>query len=100
MENKEVLPLGSVVVLKEGIQKLLIVGRGAIYNDAESNGERFADYVGVLYPTGLDPEVTVFFQSENIDEVLFKGYSDQDEKRFIEIYKVWEKETLLKYKKA
>lgn len=61
MENKEVLPLGSVVVLKEGIQKLLIVGRGVIYNDTESNSERFADYVGVLYPTGLDPEATVFF---------------------------------------
>ncbi len=71
---------------------------GVIYNDTESNGEKFADYVEFALSNWVTSEATVFFNLK-ILVVLFKGYSDQDEERFIEYIK-WEKDTPFKYKKA
>lgn len=45
--------------------------------------------MAALYPTGLNPETTIFFNHENIDKVVFKGYSDEEEERFLEIYQEW-----------
>lgn len=88
--KKELLPLGSIVYLEEGTQKLVIVGRGAIFDDPDSGEQVFSDYMGVLYPMGLQPESTIFFQHENIDEVVFEGYHDEEEDRFLKIYHEWE----------
>ena len=99
MFDKNMLPLGSVVILEEGMQKLIIIGRGVIYDDPELGEERFADYVGVLYPTGFDPNATIFFQAENIDKIIFKGYSDEDEIRFKELYHDWESKLTIPKKK-
>ncbi|WP_066025857.1 DUF4176 domain-containing protein [Enterococcus mundtii] len=89
-EGKKLLPLGSVVLLEEGLQKLVIVGRGAVYTDQQSKKDTFADYMAVLYPSGLNPETTIFFDHKNIDKVVFEGYSDEEEVRFLEIYSKWE----------
>lgn len=89
-EGKKLLPLGSVVLLEEGLQKLVIVGRGAIYTDQQTEKDTFADYMAVLYPSGLNPETTIFFDHENIDKVVFEGYSDEEEVRFLDIYSKWE----------
>lgn len=32
-EKQELLPLGSIVLLEEGLQKLVVVGRGVVYTD-------------------------------------------------------------------
>ncbi|WP_416433285.1 DUF4176 domain-containing protein [Lactococcus cremoris] len=39
----------------------------------------------------MNPETTIFFQNKNIDKVIFKGYSDEEEEeeRFLEIYREW-----------
>ncbi|GAB2023703.1 hypothetical protein RyT2_27810 [Pseudolactococcus yaeyamensis] len=89
-ETKKLLPLGSVVLLEEGLQKLVVVGRGAVYTDQVTERDTFADYMGVLYPAGLNPETTIFFNHENIDKVVFEGYSDEEETRFLEIYGKWQ----------
>ena len=94
METKKLLPLGSIVLLEEGLQKLVIVGRGAIYEDQETGQDTFADYMAVLYPSGMNPETTIFFQHDNIDKVVFTGYSDEEEDRFLEIYESWQVESL------
>lgn len=90
-KNKELLPLGSIVYLQEGTQKLMIIGRGVIFDDEETEEKAFADYMGVLYPMGFQTESTLFFQYENIDKVVFVGYSDEEEERFSEIYREWTK---------
>lgn len=77
--KKELLPLGSIVLLKEGLQKLMVVERGAIYTNQETGQDDFADYMAVVYPAGLNPETTIFFQHKDIDKVVFKGYSDSEE---------------------
>lgn len=89
-KSKKLLPLGSIVYLEEGTQKLVIVGRGAIFEDPETGEQVFADYMGALYPAGLQTNSTLFFQHENIDEVVFEGYHDDEEDRFLKVYHEWE----------
>lgn len=43
-----------------------------------------------MYPSGFEPDDGIFFNKEDIDKVLFKGYVDDDEERFLEIYAEWE----------
>ena len=46
--TEKLLPLGSIVYLKEATAKLMVVGRGASFDNGE--GQLFSDYVGVVYP--------------------------------------------------
>ncbi|MCS5464791.1 DUF4176 domain-containing protein [Enterococcus lactis] len=98
-EKQELLPLGSIVLLEEGLQKLVVVGRGVVYTDQVTGKDTFADYMAALYPTGLNPETTIFFNHENIDKVIFKGYSDEEEERFLEIYQEWKTTLILLQKR-
>ena len=78
MENnkQELLALGSIVVLKGGHKKLMIVGRMQLQGEEE----KLWDYLGVLYPEGyLGNDYTFLFNNEDIDEVIFKGYSDLED---------------------
>lgn len=71
------LPLGSVVVLKGGAQKAVIIARGLVAN---LTGEPlFFDYGGVLYPQGLVGENILYFNSEDIRKTLHEGYRDDDD---------------------
>ena len=99
MDASKVLPLGSVVILKEGLQKLVIIGRGTIYKDAKTGEEKVADYMAILYPMGFNLENTVFIDHKNIDKVLYEGYVDEEEERFLEIYNQWKKDLKLEKKK-
>ena len=82
IENKELLPLGSIVLLEEGLQKLVVVGRGVVYTDQATDKDTFADYMAVLYPTGLNPETTIFFNHENIDKVILKDFQMKKKRAF------------------
>lgn len=71
MIHDEVLPIGSVVSLKElEGSMLMIVGAQA----GTSDGKKF-DYMGVRYPIGVtSAQSYVCFNERLIDKVLFKGY--------------------------
>lgn len=74
------LPNGSIVRLKEGTRKLVIYGRKQIMM---TETPRTFDYIGVLYPEGyINPDYTYVFNHEDIEEVVFTGYADEEEKRF------------------
>jgi len=93
--TEKLLPLGTIVYLKEATVKLMVVGRGATFDAGE--GESFTDYIGVSYPTGIDPKDALFFNHQDIDEVVFTGYSDEEEERYLKIYEEWrEKQPNLK----
>ncbi len=92
------LELGSIIYLKDGVEKVMILNRGSII---EENGERLIyDYAGCLYPVGLVVESILHFNEENIDKVVFRGYHDEAEDRFQELYKEWMKENKGEYKKG
>ena len=48
------LPVGSVVYLAEGNQKVIILNRGPIIT--QHGEDVLFDYTGALYPEGLNPE--------------------------------------------
>ena len=76
---KEYLPIGTIVLLKNGSKKVMIYGRKQI---ATENGQEF-DYVACLYPEGnINDDFTFLFNNENIDKIIFKGYSDEEEVEF------------------
>jgi hypothetical protein len=81
------LEIGSIVYLKEGTQKLMILNRGAVM---EEEGKKVLfDYSASAYPIGVVPQAVFYFNEENIDKVLFNGFHDEDEERFQEAYKSW-----------
>ncbi|MBE6164366.1 MAG: DUF4176 domain-containing protein [Streptococcus gallolyticus] len=88
--SQELLPLGSVVYLQEGTEKLMIIGRGVIFRDNETGEQVYTDYMGCIFPNGINPDNTYFFNQENIDRVVFEGLKDEDEERFLQVYKEWE----------
>ncbi len=78
---RELLPIGSVVLLKEGKKKAMIFG---IKQTDKASGKEY-DYIGVVYPEGnLGEQLQFFFQHENIDQVFFRGYEDEERSSFIE----------------
>jgi len=80
---KEYLPLGSVVMLEEGDIPILIYGRKQIHVDS---GDEF-DYVACLYPQGnINEDYTYLFNHDQINEVIFEGYSDDSDREFIAEY--------------
>lgn len=69
--TKELLPLGSVIYLEEATTKLMIVGRGPIF---ESDGENvYSDYVGVIYPEGINPEDAIFSITKILKRYFLKA---------------------------
>ena len=75
------LPLGSVVKLKDSVDALMIVG---YYPVASSRPNYVWDYAGVLFPGGcLDTTQTYQFDKEQIEEIQFIGYEDEEQHRFI-----------------
>lgn len=77
--------IGSIVYLKEGFQKLMIINRGLI---VEIEGQKYLfDYSACKYPVGVVEDQIYYFNEENIDNFIFEGYCDQDETRFQELFK-------------
>ncbi len=84
------LPIGTIVYLKEGTSKLMILNRGAML---EVEGEQILyDYSGCFYPQGLMPDQVYYFNHENIDEVVFEGFKDEEETRFQKVFEDWKAE--------
>ncbi len=78
---KELLPIGSVVVLKGGEKKLMVFG----IKQTDQESQKDYDYIGVIYPEGnIGPGGQFFFNHEDIFEVFFRGYSNDERDLFIE----------------
>ncbi|SDB40061.1 hypothetical protein SAMN02910298_01955 [Pseudobutyrivibrio sp. YE44] len=87
MENKKWLPLGSVVILDGGIQKLMIVSRGMVI--PIRGKEYMFEYGGCVYPQGLVSDRVFYFNEEDIQEVVFKGFADVDDERMEKNLNKW-----------
>lgn len=71
------LPLGSVVLLKGGTRKVMIVARGM--NVKRGDDVYFFDYGGVLYPDGITSDQIVYFNADGIVKTYFHGYADDED---------------------
>ena len=76
------LPIGSIVLLKGGAKKLMIIGIKPVKEDEP---DRVYDYIGVVYPEGfIGNEYNFLFDHDNITDVVFRGYENPERKEFIE----------------
>ncbi len=77
MNAIDYLPLGSVVQLNGGIQKLLVIARALNVNN--EGKQYFFDYGGVPYPEGLTGDQIAYFNHDQINKVIFEGFRDDDD---------------------
>ena len=70
---KDLLPIGSVVTLKEGTKKLMIIGR----LQQNVNTQKIYDYAGYM-----DKEHCYVFDHEDIDCLFYIGLQDIEEFNF------------------
>lgn len=74
------LPIGTVVLLKGGKKRVMIIGFCAMAKEKE--GKVF-DYSGCIYPEGLmASNQTCMFDHNQIEKVFFKGFVDEEETEF------------------
>ncbi len=83
MARIDYLPLGSVVMLKKGLQKLLIIGRAINVN--RNGKDYYFDYAAVLHPQGLINSEIAYFNHEDVDKLFFTGYNDEGSREMTEI---------------
>lgn len=73
------LPLGSVILLKDGQKRLMIFGIKQVNND----DQKTYDYIGCLYPEGhIGLNYLYLFNHEDIERVDFLGYVDSEFQEF------------------
>lgn len=82
MTVKELLPIGSVVLLKGGVKKLMVIG--IMVRTEEDGEEKSYDYIGVVYPEGyISNDTMILFQHDQINDVIFTGYHNPERDTFI-----------------
>lgn len=76
---KNLLPIGSVVLLNGGDKKIMICGR----IQAKEGEDKIYDYSACYYPEGIvDPSSMFFFDRDAIETVFFLGFQDKEELDF------------------
>ena len=74
--NKNNLPIGTVVLLKGGLKKIMITGRSSVSRD---DSEKVYDYNGCIFPEGIMENVFSLFDADQIEEVLYIGMKPEVE---------------------
>ena len=80
----DILPLGSIVVLKGMSQKGIIVGRYVVLDNDEQK-----DYLAYPWPHGLSTDgndgeiIQLGFNHEDIAIVVHKGYTDAEDNDYL-----------------
>lgn len=91
MEKVNYLPVGSCVIVKGNVQKIIIIARGLA--TAASGEPKYFDYGGCFYPQGLVGDQLLFFNHEDITEIIHEAYKDEDEVRMVDYVNDWVKNT-------
>ena len=82
MNYEKYLPIGTVVMLKEGKKRVMITGFLTVPNNQQ---DKVYDYQGCLYPEGIiSSEQTLVFNHEQISRIYHLGLIDEEEKKFKE----------------
>ena len=82
MKIKELLPIGSIVLLKDGEKRLMISG---IMQTDTGGTQKNYDYIGVLYPEGhIGEGFQYLFNHEDINEIIFRGFEDAERVEFLD----------------
>ena len=78
---RDLLPIGSVVLLRNGKKPLMIYG---VCQTDEESGQEY-DYISVIWPEGnLGNGSSFMFNNEDIDKLLFRGADGVERDDFID----------------
>ena len=90
MKIKELLPIGTIVLLKDGEKRLMI--NGILQTDMNKTQKNY-DYIGILYPEGHIREgFQYLFNHEDISEIIFRGFEDSERDEFLDkLSKIYER---------
>lgn len=91
--EKKYLPLGTIIELAE--KKYMIIGRVTL--NMENGVHLFKDYTGVPYPVGFEFDNYVFFNEEDIEKVLAKGFEDEEGTEFQQELKTFRNKSRLPF---
>ena len=76
-DYRKILPVGTVVLLKGAVKKVMIIGYQRTH---ESDPDRIYDYCGAPYPEGyISPAKTAVFDHDMIDRIYSMGYQNEVE---------------------
>lgn len=80
-ENRgKYLPVGTVVLLKNGKKRIMITGFCVIPDDDKT---KIFDYTGVLFPEGtVNSKQSLMFNHDQIQNIYHIGLEDEEEKQF------------------
>lgn len=77
----DLLPIGTVVMLKNGTKKLMVFG---IIQSVQENPDLEYNYIGVPYPEGnMGQDYQYLFNHADVDQVFFRGFEDVERQEFI-----------------
>lgn len=87
--NDKFLPIGTVVILKEGKKPIMIIGykmksvdNNYIMKGTDVISDKIFDYCAVLYPEGLiNSQNFILFDHNSIKEIIFKGFVSDSSKK-------------------
>lgn len=80
MIYEKYLPIGTVVMLKDGKHRVMIIG---FASSIDTHPDQIFDYIGCLYPEGIFTfEQSLNFNHKDIEKIYSLGYSDEEEKQF------------------
>ncbi len=76
---KQLLPIGSVVLLKGGDKRVMICGR----IQTRTGDDKIYDYSACYYPEGIvGGDSMFFFDHTDIEKIYFLGFQDEEEMVF------------------
>jgi len=81
MLKSEILPVGSVVLLKNSTKKLMIMG---LLQAKPEDTKRVYDYCGCVYPEGyMNSNNLYLFDEEQIERIYYRGFVDSEQEDFV-----------------
>ena len=81
---EKLLPIGSVVLLKGGKKKTVIIG---VMQFRLGDEDKIYDYQGVPYPEGyMGDGSSYLFNHDQIEEIVFRGYEDTERRNYVSFF--------------
>lgn len=97
-EKISMLPVGSIVYLNDGNVKMVVLAIGQLVPNEDNELPTYWDYMGGVYPQGLQVDHMYYFNQKDIAKIVFRGYEDDDSERYIELIKDWKEKHASEYK--
>ena len=78
--KKELLPIGTVVLLEGGTKKVMICG----YSSKSAGDNKVFDYNGCIFPEGFMENIYCLFNHDQIETVYYEGLKNEEFEEYME----------------